>query len=154
MNRPRRLARARVRALTTNRIRAAYGRHSTRTWLLWALGAAVLGTAAAGLGDPGLWILLLDPEFVAVTALIGLALLRENGRAALVYLLALRRAGSDVAHRLAQRGRRRRVRARREQIPGRVRIDGPGGVGHAGGVAEVGVDEAAVVVAVGVRRTV
>jgi hypothetical protein len=70
-----------------HRARALARRHSARTWLLWALGALVLAGASAGLGDPALWVLLLDPEFVAVSVLIGVALLRENGRGALDYLL-------------------------------------------------------------------
>jgi hypothetical protein len=89
------IRRPRIPALI-ERMRTRLGRHSRRTWLLWLLGAVVLGTAAAGLGDPALWILLLDPEFVAVTALVGVALLRENGRTALDYLLALVRSGVDA----------------------------------------------------------
>lgn len=88
------------------RARALVRGHSTRTWLLWALGALVLAGASAGIGDPALWLLLLDPEFVAVSMLIGVALLRENGRTTFDYALGRLAALLDAVSRV-RAGQRR-----------------------------------------------
>jgi hypothetical protein len=58
----------------TGRLRRAWRRYPRRTWLIWALGAVALLGSQALFWDPGLVLLLVDPELLALIATSALAL--------------------------------------------------------------------------------
>jgi hypothetical protein len=58
----------------TGRLRRAWRRYPRRTWLVWALGAVALLGSQALFWDPGLVLLLVDPELLALVATSALAL--------------------------------------------------------------------------------
>ena len=60
------------------RLRALAGRHPAKVWLVWALGAVVLLATPLALADPAMWLLVLDPELLAIVAAAGLALFRAS----------------------------------------------------------------------------
>ena len=62
------------------RLVAALRRHRLRVWLLWALGAAALLAVPFALADPAVWLLVLDPELLALLVVSGAALLGETAR--------------------------------------------------------------------------
>ena len=76
------------------KLRSLFRRHERRVWVLWAIGVLVLVATPYALSDPALWILVADPELLALAALVGVALLRESLSLHVVHLraiLALRR---------------------------------------------------------------
>jgi hypothetical protein len=58
----------------TGRLRRTWRRYPRRTWLIWALGAVALLGSQALFWDPGLVLLLVDPELLALIATSALAL--------------------------------------------------------------------------------
>ena len=56
-------------------------RHPAWVWALWTVGAAALLATPFALADPGLLLLVLDPELLALATLAGLALVRESASA-------------------------------------------------------------------------
>ena len=58
----------------TGRLRRAWRRYPRRTWLIWALVAVALLGSQAVFWDPGLVLLLVDPELLALIATSALAL--------------------------------------------------------------------------------
>ena len=67
--------RARGRAWIAARLAAAR-RHSLRVWLLWAIGAATALAVSFALAEPGLLVLALDPELIALIGLSSIAVIR------------------------------------------------------------------------------
>jgi hypothetical protein len=65
-------------------LRALVERHEPRVWLLWAAGFGVMLCAALALADPGLLVLALDPEVVAVLVLGSVAQLRATAVGAVI----------------------------------------------------------------------
>jgi hypothetical protein len=53
-------------------------RHEPRVWLFWAVGVAVLIATPFALIDPATWIFVLDPELLALVAVVGASLLGAN----------------------------------------------------------------------------
>jgi hypothetical protein len=58
----------------TGRLRRTWRRYPRRTWLIWMLGAVALLGSQALFWDPGLVLLLVDPELLALIASSALAL--------------------------------------------------------------------------------
>ena len=85
---------------------AAARRHSMRTWLLWAVGTAAALTVSFALADPGLLMLALDPELIALIVLSSIALIRISAPGLLLSGCAatLVRGASTVAAKLTGRG--------------------------------------------------
>ena len=67
----------------------AVRRHSPRVWMLWVVGATAALAVSFALADPGLLVLALDPELIALIVLSSLALLRASGPALLLSMVAL-----------------------------------------------------------------
>jgi hypothetical protein len=62
----------------THRLGALVQRHEPRVWLFWAVGVAVLIATPFALIDPATWIFVLDPELLALVAVVGASLLGAN----------------------------------------------------------------------------
>jgi hypothetical protein len=54
------------------------GGRQLRVWILWAIGAVVLVTMPFALLDPGILVLVGDPELVALIVTSSVAFLRET----------------------------------------------------------------------------
>jgi hypothetical protein len=54
--------------------------HAMAVWLLWALGAAILLSAPMAIADPGVWMLVVDPELLALMIAIAFAAARIGVR--------------------------------------------------------------------------
>ena len=94
-------------------------RHSVRVWLLWAVGTAVVLALSFAVADPGLVVLALDPELIALIVLSSIALLRISAPGLVV---------SGCAAALARSARRRERPRRPEHVPvgvERSHLDGP-----------------------------
>lgn len=50
--------------------------HAVTVWLLWALGAIILLSAPMAIADPGVWMLVVDPELLALMIAIAFAAAR------------------------------------------------------------------------------
>lgn len=68
--------RAKATAFLRRRIRG----HAVAVWLLWALGAAILLSAPMAIADPGVWMLIVDPELLALMIAIAFAAARIGVR--------------------------------------------------------------------------
>lgn len=89
--------RAEIAAVLTRKVRG----HALGVWLLWALGAVVLLSAPMAIADPGVWMLIVDPELLAVMIAVAFAAARIGVR-----LWAVQAAAA--VGRLRHRGPRRR----------------------------------------------
>jgi hypothetical protein len=72
--------------------------HNLGVWLLWVIGAAILLSAPMAIADPGIWMLVLDPELLALMIAVALASVRIGAG---LYLSRL----SPVATRLTTKNR-------------------------------------------------
>lgn len=80
--------------------------HPLSIWLLWALGAALLLSAPMALADPGIWMLVLDPELLALMIAVAFAATRIGAG---LYLSRLSAAISRVKPRGSSSGGSRRL---------------------------------------------
>jgi hypothetical protein len=87
--------RSRISAFLQRKVRG----HAVSIWLLWALGAVILLSAPMAIADPGVWMLIVDPELLALmiavaiaAARIGIGLWAGQAAATLARLRASRRA--------------------------------------------------------------
>jgi hypothetical protein len=60
------------------RLCALARRHRWWVWALWALGLLVLLGGPTGALDPLFWLLAPDPELLALTVVVGLAIVRSS----------------------------------------------------------------------------
>ncbi|MGH2891827.1 MAG: hypothetical protein ACRDPM_00975 [Solirubrobacteraceae bacterium] len=81
-----------------------------RVWLLWAVGTIGALAVSFALADPGLLVLAIDPELIALIVLSSIALIRISAPGLLLSGCAatLVRGASTVAAKLTGRNPRRR----------------------------------------------
>jgi len=92
-----------------HRIRRIYASHSPWVWLCWAVGALVLISTPLALTDPGMLMLIVDPEVVAMFVLGGIGVAMASPAVVTVRAAArtaitaagrlLRMSGSEAARR-------------------------------------------------------
>ena len=68
--------RAEITAFLQRKVRG----HAVGVWLLWALGAVILLSAPMAIADPGVWMLVVDPELLALMIAIAFAAARIGVR--------------------------------------------------------------------------
>jgi hypothetical protein len=85
-------------AILTRKVRG----HAIGIWLLWALGAVMLLSAPMAIADPGVWMLIVDPELLALMIAVAFAAARIGVRLWAMQAVAaagrLTRRGPDRRH--------------------------------------------------------